>query len=78
MEGITEDEVIDVESASDGSVNDDSDNEGSLPSEVDDELHLEVSHIYVSSRFSLNFLMTKFGMLMYKPGCMCLLSCCKF
>ncbi|CAK8572305.1 unnamed protein product [Lathyrus sativus] len=41
MEGITEDEVIDVESASDGSVNDDSENEGSLPSEVDDELHLE-------------------------------------
>jgi transcriptional regulator ATRX len=41
MEGKTEDEVVDVESASGGSVNDDSDDEGSLPSEIDDKLHHE-------------------------------------
>lgn len=52
MEGITEDDVVDIESASGGSVNDSSDDEGSLPSEIDDKLHLEVSCIYV---FSLAF-----------------------
>jgi hypothetical protein len=63
MEGKTEDEVVDVESASGGSVNDDSDDEGSLPSEIDDKLHHEVSHVYVSSCFSLSFFMAKFGIL---------------
>jgi hypothetical protein len=67
MEGIPEDEVVNVESASGGSANDDSDDEGSLPSEIDDKLHLEVSHVYISSViiiFPLNILMIKFGILM--------------
>ncbi|QHO34705.1 protein CHROMATIN REMODELING 20 isoform X1 [Arachis duranensis] len=37
MEGKTEDEVVDIESGSSGSFNDDSDDEGSLPPEVDDD-----------------------------------------
>jgi hypothetical protein len=67
MEGIPEDEVVNVESASGGSANDDSDDEGSSPSEIDDKLHLEVSHVYISSViiiFPLNILMIKFGILM--------------
>lgn len=67
MEGTIEDEVVDIESASDGSINDDSDDEGSLPSEIDDKLNLEVSRGYVSFRFSLlfflNILMIKFSIL---------------
>lgn len=41
MEGKTEDEVVDIESASSGSFNDDSDDEESLVPEVDDDVHLE-------------------------------------
>ncbi|TKY52100.1 CHROMATIN REMODELING 20 [Spatholobus suberectus] len=41
MEGKTEDEVVDIESASSGSFNDDSDDEESLVPEIDDEVHLE-------------------------------------
>ena len=54
MEGKSEDEVVDIESASSGSLNDDSDDEGSLPPEIDDGVHLEVSHVDVFSLF-LNF-----------------------
>lgn len=45
MEGKADDEVVvDIESASSGSFNDDSDDEGSLPSEIDDKV-IEVSHV---------------------------------
>ncbi|KAL5138893.1 Transcriptional regulator ATRX [Glycine soja] len=40
MEGKTEDEVVDIESASSGSFNDDSDDEESLVPEKDDGMHL--------------------------------------
>jgi len=43
MEGKTEDEVLDIESASSGSFNDDSDDEESVVPEIDDGVHLEVS-----------------------------------
>lgn len=42
MEGKTEDEVVDIESASSGSFNDDSDDDESLVPEIDDGVHLEV------------------------------------
>lgn len=45
MEGKTEDEVVDIESASSGSSNDDSDDEESLVPEKDDGMHLGVSHL---------------------------------
>lgn len=67
MGGKTEDELVDIESASGGSVNDDSDDEGTLPSEIDDRVHLEVSHVdvffltFVSLFFfPLNFFMANF------------------
>ncbi|XP_014513463.1 protein CHROMATIN REMODELING 20 isoform X1 [Vigna radiata var. radiata] len=41
MEGKTEDEVVDIESASSGSFNDDSDDDESLVPEIDDGVHLE-------------------------------------
>ncbi|KAJ1409364.1 SNF2-related, N-terminal domain [Sesbania bispinosa] len=41
MEGKTGDEVVDIESSSSGSFSDDLDDEGSLPSEIDDKVHLE-------------------------------------
>jgi len=42
MEVKTEDEVVDIESASSDSFNDDSDDEESLVPEIDDGVHLEV------------------------------------
>ncbi|CAJ1976267.1 unnamed protein product [Sphenostylis stenocarpa] len=41
MEGKTVDEVVDIESASSASFNDDSDDEESLVPEIDDGVHLE-------------------------------------
>jgi len=43
MEGKTEDEMLDIESASSGSFNDDSDDEESVVPEIDDGVNLEVS-----------------------------------
>ena len=45
MEGKTEDEVVDIESASSGSFNDDSDDEESLVPEIDDGMRLGVSYL---------------------------------
>nr|XP_007143953.1 hypothetical protein PHAVU_007G116500g [Phaseolus vulgaris]ESW15947.1 hypothetical protein PHAVU_007G116500g [Phaseolus vulgaris] len=41
MEGKTEDEMLDIESASSGSFNDDSDDEESVVPEIDDGVNLE-------------------------------------
>ncbi|KAL2325330.1 hypothetical protein Fmac_024388 [Flemingia macrophylla] len=41
MEGKTEEEVVDIETASSGSFNDDSDDDESLVPEIDDDVHLE-------------------------------------